>query len=131
MEHVKSITVLATAVVVVACASLTFPRSCTDIAVAGISLAVVDSITGAQRLSGATVRARDGSFVDSMVFRDDTTLFQSGDAGAALALERAGTYAVSVSHAGYRDWTASNVRVRDDGCHVRTAHLVARLIRAE
>jgi hypothetical protein len=126
MKHLMSITVLATTIVVVACDSLT--HVCTDQAVPAISLAVVDSITGANRLSGATVSARNGSFVDSQVFRDDTTRVQSGSSDALLAWERVGTYVVNVSRAGYRDWTASNVRVSGDACHPRTAHLLARLV---
>ena len=73
------------------------------------------------------VRARDGAYADSLVLPADTssTPFPIG-----LALERAGVYQVSVSHPGYRDWSAVNVRASKDGCHVRTAVLVAHLVRS-
>ena len=129
MKHLMSITVLATAIVVVACDS--FTSVCTDQRVPAISLAVVDSITGANRLSGATVSARSGSFVDSQVFRDDTTLVRPGPPDASLAWERRGIYVVSVSHAGYRDWTAPQVRVSGGACHPSTVHLLARLVLAQ
>jgi hypothetical protein len=128
MKLLKSITVLATAVVIVACDSVFFfTGGCTTVVVPAIRVTVIDSVTGESRERGSTVRARDGSFVDSRVVPDDSTL---APFPIQLADERAGTYVVSVSRAGYRDWTASNVRVRDEGCHVGTAHLVARLVRA-
>ena len=127
MKHLKSITVLATAIVVAGCEGITFGRDCTAILVPAINVTVIDSITGESRERGSTVLARDGSFVDSRVVPDDSTL---APFSIQLAHERAGTYVVTVSHAGYREWTASNVRVRDEGCHVATANLVARLVRA-
>lgn len=130
MKHLKTITLIAAALVVAGCEAITgvLSRDCTDIAIPGISLSVIDSITGASLEHGATGRARDGAFVDSLVVTSDTT--NSPSFPIPLALERAGVYAVSVSRAGYRDWSASNVRVTKDACHVRTATLVARLVHA-
>jgi len=128
MKHVKRITVLATAVAVVGCDSLTFPGSgCTTNLLWGINITVIDSMTGGGLLPGSTIRVRDGAFVDSLVFAD-TTNSQSAPSSVGLAAERAGTYVVSVSRAGYGDWTASNVRVTSDRCHVRTVTLLARLV---
>lgn len=43
---------------------------------------------------------------------------------------KAGAYTVTVREPGYADWTASNVRVVSEGCHVAEAvHLTASLVR--
>ena len=99
---------------------------CTTIAIAGISVTVVDSVTRASLTQGTTVRAYDGSYSDSMTV--------SGDVGTnefpiAVAFEHAGTFRVTVTHPGYAAWTVDNVRVTKDGCHVKTVALVAELVR--
>lgn len=100
---------------------------CTTIEVPGISVHVVDSLTGMNVAPGSTVRVRDGTYIDSITIAaavPDTSFIP-----IFLANERPGVYQVAVSHSGYRDWAASDVRVRQDHCHVRTANLVARLVR--
>lgn len=131
VNRTRTIIVVAVAVVVAGCGSITGLFSdCTTNLVPAVSVTVIDSITSVGVEHGATARARDGSFVDSMVVTSDTT----GSAGFSLpiplAYERVGVYQVSVSRAGYRDWSASNIRVTKSGCHVSTAKLVARLIQA-
>jgi hypothetical protein len=71
---------------------------------------------------------REGTFSDSLRAHGVT------EGGAlvsrAAADEREGTYLVEVSHPGYANWEQDGVRVSSDGCHVETAHLQARLVRA-
>ena len=129
MKHLKSISIALVLPALMACDAITglFSGDCTTIAIPAISVTVVDSVSGAPLAHGSTVRARDGAYADSLVVPADTssTPFPIG-----LALERAGVYQVSVSHPGYRDWSAANVRASKDGCHVRTAVLVAHLVRS-
>jgi hypothetical protein len=131
-KRTRTLLLVAAAIAGAGCHDITglFSGDCTTILVPAVSVAVLDSITGLAIENGSTARARDGSFVDSMVVSSDTT----GNAPYAfpipLAYERAGVYQVSVSRAGYRDWSTSNIRVTKATCHVRTATLVAKLVRA-
>jgi hypothetical protein len=130
MKHARGILVVASLLTLTACDAITglFPGDCTTMPVPAIRIDVVDSITGVTIGSGATVRVRDGSFTYSLVVPTDPT---SGAPGPiSLGFERAGVYQISVSHPEYRDWSASDVRVTRDRCHVRTAILVARLVHA-
>jgi hypothetical protein len=100
---------------------------CTTIAVPAISVTVVDSVTHAGLSVGTTVRAREGTYSDSV-----TISGIPGDAdilGIGLAFEHAGIFRVTVTHPGYIAWTVDNVRVTKDGCHVQTAKLTAELVR--
>ncbi|MEO5580406.1 MAG: PEGA domain-containing protein [Gemmatimonadaceae bacterium] len=45
----------------------------------------------------------------------------------SLAYERAGTYTVTVTKPGYREWRRTGVQVGRDECHVITVPLTARL----
>jgi len=129
MKNLKSISVALVMLALMACDAITglFSGDCTTMPIPAISVTVVDSLSGAPLAPGSTVRARDGAYADSLVVPADTnsTPFPIG-----LALERAGVYQVSVSHPGYRDWSAVNVRTSKAGCHVRTAVLIARLVRS-
>lgn len=93
---------------------------CDTYASAGLVVDLRDAVTGAA-ITGPEVRilARDGAYVDSARY-----------APAQLAVERAGVYAVTVEASGYRVWQQPGVRVREDGCHVRTTALTASLQRA-
>ena len=90
---------------------------CDTILVPGIVVQVRDAATG-MPIEGPTVRmaATQGAYVDSARF-----------APASLADERPGTYVVRVEAAGYRPWQQVGVRVREDGCHVKTVNLTASL----
>jgi hypothetical protein len=81
-----------------------------------------DRIDDAHRHGGE----RDGAYADSSGAETEPGL--QVDALVA-AIERPGTYEVTVSKPGYRDWTQSGVRVTDGECNVRTANLTARLQR--
>lgn len=90
--------------------------ACTDEARPALDVTVTSAATGAPLV--ATVVVRDGAFADSMS--------TAGPYFYSL-LERAGTYDVTVRAAGYATWTRPDVRVTKDQCHVKTAHLDARL----
>ncbi|MDP9177076.1 MAG: carboxypeptidase-like regulatory domain-containing protein [Gemmatimonadota bacterium] len=97
---------------------------CTEIAIPGINVLVRDSVSGAFGSNGATATAVDGAYSDTNGFPATHTQPENP---IALAYEREGTYAVTVTKTGYKAWTASGVRVTRDRCHVRTVTLNARL----
>lgn len=101
---------------------------CTAIAVAGVNLTIVDSLTNAPAaFTGLWARAREGTYVDSTTFM--LTNPSTGAVTTALAYERKGTYVVTVKANGYQEWTKSGVTVTSDVCHVIPVQLTAKLVR--
>src|SRR5688572_19226539 len=99
---------------------------CDDIALAGIRLSVVDSLTaGVVTAPEVIVKAATGSFTDSIRVSSAQAATLVG-----LAHERPGTYTVDVTATGYATWRQAGVRVTEDECHVRPVTLVARLRRS-
>lgn len=99
---------------------------CTDVAVPAIEVFVRDSASNSFAANGATATAVDGTYTDTNGFPDNYT---QPEQAIPLAYERSGTFSVSVTKAGYRNWTTSGVRVTREVCHVRTVTLNARLQR--
>jgi len=106
------------------CASPVEPVVCTTIAVQAITLTVVDGVSG-QRLCDATVTVVDGSFSQVLPPFPGS----APDCTYSGPTERAGTYEVRVSRAGYQPATASPVRVSADECHVIPVRLTVTLNR--
>ena len=88
-----------------------------------LSVEITDSITGAPLASGARVIASDGAFAD-------TAIDEGSDSDRSLALEREGTYTVTVDREGYAPWSQHGVLVTGDKCHVHTVTVFARLQRS-
>ncbi len=99
-------------------------RACTAEFRFGIVVRVVDSVSSADAAAGATVVIRDGAYVDSLPAPPDQSFPGASFAGAG---ERAGTYTVTVTKAGYRPWARNGVVVTRNECHVNTVQLEARL----
>jgi len=113
--------VLAAAVLLLSVTSCTI--TCTLEAKAGITVLVVDSLSGGTiSAESVTVVAREGTFRDSVQVPRSLT-----DTPVLLAIERAGNYRVEVSADGYRPWALEPVQVTEDECHVRPMALTARL----
>ena len=94
---------------------------CTAEAVFGLDVRVLDG-SGAPAAEGAVGIAVEGAFAD--------TLVRIGPDRMAGAVERPGTYDVSVSKPGHRTWTATNVTVTEGECHVIPVGLEAVLVPA-
>lgn len=92
---------------------------CTAQAVFGINLTVLDG-SGSPAAQGAVGVAIEGSFTD--------TLITIGDSDMAGAVERPGTYDITVSKPGHTSWSASGVTVSADECHVIPVHFDVALI---
>jgi len=93
----------------------------------GLSVSVVDSVTGVAVPRPLLIVATEGAYSDTAM-----AARQTGDVPFTawpLVGERAGTYAVLVRAPGYQDWQRSGVRVDRDLCHVIPVALTARLRR--
>ena len=109
------------------CDLLFDPTMCTLEARPGITVAIVDSVTGTSAVRGSRTVARSGAFEHLSIAGDDPAW--DGITLVSLATERPGTYTVTVSKDGYRDWIKTNVKVVDGECHVETVSLTAKLQR--
>jgi len=94
---------------------------CTAEARSGLVVTVRDSVSGSPVTNGAEVVAREGAYADTA----RASLISSGV--YSLAVERAGTYEVTVDHPAYRQWRRVGVTVTRDECHVQTVNLLARV----
>lgn len=92
---------------------------CTAEAVFGINLTVLDG-TGGPAAEGALGIADDGSHADTLLVLDASTM--------AGAVERPGTYDITISKFGYMTWSAENVTVAAGECHVVPVSMDAALI---
>jgi hypothetical protein len=100
--------------------------ACTTEVVPGIAVAVRDQATGAPAATGAVGTITSGTYSERM-------RLIGSDNGEPLVLggadEREGTYTVRIEKTGYQPWEQSNVRVRQDICHVITAEILANLVK--
>jgi hypothetical protein len=101
---------------------------CLSVPVAGLLVAVVDSITLSPPTE-ATLVARSPAFIDSIgpVEPSRVTTTQRDTLVLYAAVDRPGTYSVQVRSPGYGEWLRTTVAVTADACHVRTVTLTARL----
>ena len=87
----------------------TGPTDCTDIFVFGLTVQVRDANTGGIILNNISVTARDGSYVEELVFSFDSFI------GAG---ERPGNYTLTVEADGYVTLVTPVIQVEADECHV-------------
>jgi hypothetical protein len=97
--------------------------ACTTEARPGILVEVRDSTSGEPATAGATLLAVSGAYRDSISYPANAP---DNLVTMALAYERAGVYAVTVTRPGYSPWRAP-AWVREGSCHVKTMRLFARL----
>ena len=97
---------------------------CTAHIAPGITVTIIDSVSGDPRAAEAVAVAHEGTFADTLGpagFQGNVMVSRQG------AHERPGTYEVVVRAPGYADWVRRNVFVRPGECHVKAAQLEARL----
>jgi hypothetical protein len=92
-----------------------------------LEVVVVDARTGAPRVEGTIVTARDSTFLETLRIVESRDRPPRSIFGGAV--ERPGTYEVTVRRSGYRDWSTTGVQVTRDGCNLHTRRLEARLER--
>jgi hypothetical protein len=103
---------VAALVLLAAPACSTANTSCTDIAVPGLTVYVVDATTGAP-ICDATVTATAGTYVETL----QVTTTASGCSYAG-AWERPDTYSVAITAPGYATFQKDGVVVPAGVCHV-------------
>lgn len=85
---------------------------CTEEARAGLNITVKNAVTNQILGTGITVKATDGNYTETLEFFDANNPVFSG------AWERAGTYIITVSGAGYVTFVSDAITVTADECHV-------------
>jgi hypothetical protein len=100
---------------------------CSGVGNFGVLVTVVDSTTGGPPSSRPSLIITEGA-----AYADTASGTAPGEASPVLipaALERPGTYSLTVTAAGYRRWTRDGVRVREGGrCDdIQTVRATARL----
>ena len=121
MRHVAALATLTLAIS--ACSNTSDPIVCPAIAKPGILVTVLDSATSVATGRSSRILAHDGAFTDSV----PAQWTAASDGPFPLAYERTGTYTVTVTKAGYRDWAKSGIVVNRDRCNVRTVPVTALL----
>lgn len=97
------------------------PTICTADARSTLSVEVRDARTGEPAAIGARGSIREGAYTDTLTVVGPSVMT------AMDTFERPGPYDVTVTKPGYRTWTASDVRVTADECHVRSRVIEAKL----
>jgi hypothetical protein len=97
---------------------------CSGVGNFGVLVTVVDSATGKPPSSRPTLIITEGAtYADTALGTTNSPIL------IPAALERPGTYSLTVTADGYRPWTRDGVRVREGGrCDdIQTVRLTARL----
>jgi hypothetical protein len=100
-------------------------RACPANIVVGHIVGVRDSVTGVAAGRGAFVGAREGAYSELLQFLGD--VIPTDSLTFVGATERAGTYLITVTKAGYLTWVRTGVRVVADECHVHPVTVEVRL----
>jgi len=98
---------------------------CTANIVEGLNVAVRDSVTGIAAGRGAFVGAREGAYSELLQFLG--AVIPTDSLTFVGATERAGTYLITVTKAGYLTWVRTGVKVVADECHVHPVTVDVRL----
>ncbi len=94
---------------------------CTDQFVYGLNVIVLDAVTGNPIFQDIEVKAVDGTYQEIL------ELVPSSEYAFVGAGERAGTYVVTVTKAGYQTYTSAPIVLTRDECHVIPQSLTVNL----
>jgi hypothetical protein len=94
---------------------------CTDQFVYGLNVIVLDASTGNPIFQDIEVKAVDGTYLEIL------ELVPSSEYAFVGAGERAGTYVVTITKAGYQTYTSAPIVVTRDECHVIPQSLTVNL----
>jgi hypothetical protein len=120
---------LAAGLVSAACERMSDPVVCLAVVPPSADVTVVDSLTGANVTSGASLVLRNASaVVDSVTAPTPQAPYTLESMGVGSG--RTGTFALTVRQGGYLPWTKTGIRVERGACGAETVHLTARLVPA-
>ena len=94
---------------------------CTDQFVYGLNVIVLDASTGNPIFQDIEVKAVDGTYLEIL------ELVPSSEYAFVGAGERAGTYVVTITKAGYQTYTSAPIVLTRDECHVIPQSLTVNL----
>ena len=94
---------------------------CTDQFVYGLNVIVLDAVTGNPIFQNIEVKAVDATYQEIL------ELVPSSEYAFVGAGERAGTYIVTVTKAGYQTYTSAPIILTRDECHVIPQSLTVNL----
>ena len=130
MSPSRCLVLLVLPVATAGCDGLLSPGGCSASREPGVVVEIRDKHTGAPLAGLARGVVREGTYVDSLqpgAFSEPVDRLGSMYSRQA-AYERAGHYTVTVERTGYESWTASDILVRRNACHVQTRRLRAELV---
>ena len=127
MQNFRSILAVVSLLLLQSCEGILDETDCTDIAIAGIVVRIPDPD---QSVDSATITAQENDFVDEyrFVIGEGDWVERLDVYEIGLAVERAGTYDVTVESPGFNKWEIENVEVDSDRCHVETVTLDVNLV---
>lgn len=103
----RRVLAVAAALALGGCGDLISGGDCVAVGVAGISVTVTDARTNGAPTAVPSLRIEDGAFVEE--YAQPTP--RSNPPSFAGAIEREGTYTITISAPGYQTHTATNLRV--------------------
>ncbi len=103
--------------------------TCPMITAPAILVTVRDSVTSLAGAHGAKGVVRDGAYVDSLKLAgwDGTPSFET-ELLLGAAIDRPGTYSVTIEKTGYQAWQRAGVAVGTSACGTDQVPLLARLV---
>ncbi|HEY5648470.1 MAG TPA: hypothetical protein VIU33_03155 [Nitrospiria bacterium] len=105
--------------------SIPQPPACAAVVGPGIMIEVFDSETGEHASCGARALLEDGDFLEEIENAAGENCFDTTILMGAFG--RIGTYDITVSKAGYRDWIRTDVEVTSGVCGVLPTRLQAHM----
>lgn len=108
---ISRVCAVAAALLLGGCGDLIFGGDCVSLGVFGIAVTVTDASTNGAPTAVPSLRIEDGAFVEE--YAQPTP--RSNPPSFYGAIEREGTYAITISASGYQTYTASNLRVTRSG----------------
>lgn len=107
-----------------ACERATDPVVCPPYIPPSVTVTVQDSVTGANVLAGSTLVLRNSAGVaDSVTVEAQSFPILSTGLGHGAA----GTFSLTVRHAGYAEWAKNGIEVKQERCGARTERVDVRL----
>jgi hypothetical protein len=118
--------IAAVAAIIIAGCSNSAGVSCPDVAIPGIRVMVIDSVTNVLAGRSSSIVAKSATYTDSL--SSTQTAVSDGPYGLLYSRYATGTYTLTIRQSGYRDWSQSGIVVaKADVCSLQTVNVTAKL----